>query len=180
MPSKTIQRGSTAPQMNMTPLIDVTFQLIIFFMLVNNIIAEENVSMIVPSLENPRTRELGEVERVTINMSPQEFNNRERTSRDPLSFPGEVVFVKIGMTQFQTNDLEAITAALKDAKAHNPNVEVLLRGDAALYYKSVEPIMAAVNAAGISTVNLVAAMPGQETAPSGAAPTASPEGGNTP
>ena len=37
----------------MTPMIDIVFQLIVFFMLVNNIISDENAVMIVPELEKP-------------------------------------------------------------------------------------------------------------------------------
>ena len=61
-----IKRGPRAPQMNMTPLIDVVFQLILFFMLVNNIVAEESIQMIVPLLEDPETQQLGDVHRIVI------------------------------------------------------------------------------------------------------------------
>ena len=63
MRSQVFKRGPVTPQMNITPLIDVVFLLIIFFMLVTNIIAEEAVEMIVPQLDDPVTRELGNVDR---------------------------------------------------------------------------------------------------------------------
>ena len=143
----------------MTPLIDVTFQLIIFFMLVNNIIAEENVDMLVPNLEQPRTRELGEVDKVTINVAPQEYDRTDRTSGNPLNFPGDAMFVQIGQEKYGIDQLGQMVESLKQSKAANSEVEVLLRADAALYYKSIQPVMDAINSAGISTVNLVAVIP---------------------
>ena len=38
-------------------------------------------------------------------------------------------------------------------------MQVLLRADAALYYDQVRPVMGAITAAGIGTVNLVAYLP---------------------
>ncbi|MEM7625195.1 MAG: biopolymer transporter ExbD [Planctomycetota bacterium] len=159
--SKVVQRGAVTPRMNITPLIDVVFLLIIFFMLVNNIVSEETVDMILPELDDPRTREVGEIERVVVNVAPEPFT---RTGRDefPLSHAGRPGYVKVGTgtnSRFDADDLKGITEKLKSAKADNPKVEVLMRVDGAIYYDKVQPIMAAVTAAGIETVNLVAYMP---------------------
>jgi len=155
--SNVIEKGARAPEMNMTPLIDVTFQLIIFFMLVNNIISAELVEMVIPDLENPKTREIAEgEEKVTVNVVPQPFDRRDRLSGEPLSAPGEALGVQIGMEEYGPTELDRIAASLKDAKARNEKVEILLRADAALFYREVQPVMDAINAANISTVNLVA------------------------
>lgn len=159
--SKVIQRGAVTPSMNITPLIDVVFLLIIFFMLVNNIVSEETVPMVLPELENPKTRQLGEVDRVVVNLAPEPFTQKGRENF-PLNHTGTIGYVKVGTggsSRFEGSDLKGITEALKQAKANNPKVEVLLRADGALYYDKVQPIMAAVTAAGIETVNLVAYMP---------------------
>ena len=145
--------------MNMTPMIDVTFQLIIFFMLVNNIIAEENVPMIVPDLDEPKTRELGEVERVTVNVAPMPFDMRSRRQGNPLDHDGEATRVKIGLAYYPLDDLDGIRAALAAARQANPEVEIVLRADSAIYYRQVQPIMDAIAAAEISKVNVVALMP---------------------
>jgi len=157
--SKVFKRGSATPQLNMTPLIDVTFQLIIFFMLVNNIIAEENVSMIVPNLEKPKTRELGEVERVTVNIAPMPFDLAARVTGNPLNHPGEATQVKIGLLYFSLDDPDAIRSSLAAARQATPEVEIMLRADSALYYREVQPIMDAISAAGITKINVVAFMP---------------------
>lgn len=159
--SKVIQRGAVAPSMNITPLIDVVFLLIIFFMLVNNIVSEETVDMILPEVDDPQTRELGEVDRIVVNIAPEPFT-RDGRQNFPLSHTGTAAYVKVGVgtgSRFEVGDLPGITEALKQAKAEQPDVQVLLRADGAIYYDQVQPIMAAVTAAGIETVNLVAYRP---------------------
>ena len=157
MKSHVHQRGPSTPQMNITPLIDVVFLLIIFFMLVNNIVAEENVEMVVPKLVDPKTFELGETERVVVNLAPAPG---QRTIDQPLAWAGQPAYVNVSLTRFTPDDLAGITEALKAARVANPQVEVLLRCDAAVYYHAVEPIMTAITDAGISKVNLVAYLPG--------------------
>jgi biopolymer transport protein ExbD len=155
--SKVHKKGPTSPQMNMTPMIDVVFQLIIFFMLVNNIISEEAVQMIVPELENPKTRELGPENRITVNLAPQSYDP-SRPIGD-LNIPGEPSLVKVGLEQYSLDDIEGVTATLKEVKAANENVEVLLRADCGLFYDEVQPVMQAITSAGIVKVNLVAYLP---------------------
>ncbi len=146
----------TKPEMNMTPLIDVTFQLIIFFMLVNNVASSENIPMFVPKLEDPKTRDLGEITKVVVNIAPAPFTGMARESQ-PLNHSGTAQFVQIGaLERIPLSNVQAITDSLKVEKAKDPKVEVLLRADAALFYDQVQPVMDAITAAGIETINLVA------------------------
>lgn len=158
MSSQIFHRGPTTPQMNITPLIDVVFLLIIFFMLVNNIISEQSVEMIVPQLDEPTTRELDDAGRLIVNIAPAEYARSERTD-NPLLFDGEARFIRVGLETFAADDLEGVTAALAEAKAADDDVEVVLRSDGALYYGVVQPVMGAISRAGIDKVNLVAYMP---------------------
>lgn len=158
MPSPIFQRGPTTPQMNITPLIDVVFLLIIFFMLVNNIITEQSVEMIVPQLDDPTTRELDESGRIIVNIAPAEYHHRDRAD-DPLLFDGEARFIRVGLQTFEADDLEGVTAVLTELKEANPDAEVVLRSDGALYYGVVQPVMGAITRAGIDKVNLAAYMP---------------------
>ncbi len=68
--SKVHKRGPATPEMNMTPLIDVVFQIIIFFMLINNIITEQTVQMFVPELDDPKTRRTEDMKKIVINVAP--------------------------------------------------------------------------------------------------------------
>ena len=164
MPSQVHKRGATTPEMNITPLIDVVFQLIIFFMLVNNIVSEEIVQMVVPNLEDPKTQEMAEDNRIIVSVAPRDHGPADR-SPDPLMFDGTAQFVQVGSKQeFSMNDMEGVTDALQAQRAQNENpenVKVLLRADTALRYAEVQPVMAAITAAGIETVHLVAYMPGE-------------------
>ena len=141
----------------MTPMIDVVFQLIIFFMLVNQIIAEESVEMVVPELDEPKTREMGEENRLTVNVVPHPYGSERNPGE--LNIIGEASNVRVGLNDFAIEDLDKITATLKDAKAQNPNIEILLRADAGLFYDAVQPVMQSIASAGIETVNLVAFLP---------------------
>ena len=158
--SKVHKRGPTSPEINMTPMIDVVFQLIVFFMLVNNIISEEAVLMIVPELEDPKTHELGQNDRITVNVAPQSYDP-SRGIND-LNIPGEASFVQVGLDRYDLDDMEGVTEALKQAKAQNEEVQVLLRADSGLFYDEVQPVMQAITTAGIVTVNLVAYLPEDE------------------
>lgn len=158
--SKIYKKGAANSELNMTPLIDVTFQLIIFFMLVNNIVAQEAVQMIVPQLTDPKTRELGEVDnRMVVNIAPGPYENADRQGENVLNIDGRAVKVVIANREFDPTNLQGITDFLKEYKAEKPEGLILLRADAGLSYESVQPVMSAVTAAGISKINLVAYMP---------------------
>ena len=162
MPSQVHQRGPTKPQMNITPLIDVVFLLIIFFMLVNNIITEQSVRMIVPTLEDATTREFDKAGRLIVNIAPMDYNYKERVD-NPLLFDGEARFIRVGLQTFDADDLQGVTDALikarQAAEKQNRDLNVVLRSDGALYYSVVQPVMSAITRAGIDSVNLVAYMP---------------------
>ena len=157
--STIFQRGPVKPEMNMTPLIDVTFLLIVFFMLVSNIVASESVPMVVPQLENAKTRDLGEVDKVVVSIAPVAFTGDARLD-SPLDHPGKAQYVQVGSgLRIGMHELEKLTDALKIETEKNPEVQVLLRGDAAIYYGDVQPVMDALTAAGVGTINMVALMP---------------------
>jgi len=158
--SQVHKRGPTSPQMNMTPMIDVVFQLIVFFMLVNNIISEEAVLMIVPELENPKTRERGEASRITVNVEPQTYDPSREIG--DLNIPGEIKQIKVGLEVFKLDDIEGVTQSLKEVKARDENVQVQLRADSGLFYDEVQAVMQAITNAGIIHINLVAYLPEDE------------------
>lgn len=158
--STIFQRGPVKPEMNMTPLIDVTFLLIVFFMLVNNIAASERIPLVVPALTDPKTRQLGEeIQKIIVSVAPAAFTDDDRLD-DPLNHPGLARFVQVGSgAQFSMDNLAGVTEALQIEVKKNPQVEVLLRADAALYFSEVQPVMDAITGAGVGVVNLVARMP---------------------
>ena len=149
------KRTGTTPAMNMTPLIDVTFLLIVFFMLVNNIVASELVPLLPPTPEDPQTSETPESDTLIVSIAPAPFDAGREA--DPLDHDGRAAFVQIGSGErFTPGDAAGITEAVRAALLRRPDLEVLLRADAALFHDQVQPVMAAVTAAGVTKLEVVA------------------------
>jgi len=160
MSKKINKRGAVVPRMNITPLIDVVFLLIIFFMVVSRMVAEEREPMIVPSLDNPRAEKLATDGRIVVNVALQtpSIDNRISNMSEAnahLAIDGTARYVKLGFKRYAMSELARVTRRLRQAKQRNKEVEVLLRADAALYYSEVAPVMAAITHANIEKVNMV-------------------------
>ncbi len=147
--------------MNITPLIDVVFLLIIFFMLVSNIVAEETVDMIVPALDEPQTVEF-EGNKITVSVALAATWDYDTREEEPLGVPGEAQFVRLGSLQ-DFNDLsdlsgltEQLAAARTAIEQKGETLEVLLRADGAIYYGDMERVYAAISEAGVETIHMVA------------------------
>ena len=156
------KKGAADPEFNMTPLIDVVFLLIIFFMLINNIIAEQEVEMIVPELDNSQVQDIEETKRVIVNLVPGfEETSRQRFDMDnAMRVSGYADKVKVGNEVFSLlESLEPLANRLKEIKAAKPDIEFVLRADAATEYQYVQPVMEAITMAGISRINLMAYLP---------------------
>ena len=149
--------GPATPSMNLTPLIDIVFLLVVFFMLASTMVTKQSVKMIVPDLEASTTREMPEKDRIVVNIAPK-TGARDKVS--PLDYDGKPEFVQIGAYgTFSIDDHDEIVAAMKEMAARNPKAEVYLRADAAIFYEEIEPIMDDITRSGISRVNLVAYLP---------------------
>ena len=161
--SRIYRRGSRSPQMNMTPLIDVTFLLIIFFLLVNNIIAEQDIELLVPQVDQPQVIPLDEQGRLTINIVPDfdKTNSQRLASKNPLRVNGNATRIKVGFQEFSIVNLSALTEFLIQAKAARPKLKIVLRADAATEYRYVAPVIESIAAAKFDKVNLMAFLPDQ-------------------
>ena len=166
MPRKINKKGPVAPEMNITPLIDVVFLLIIFFMIVSKIVSDERIPMIVPQLQDPQARELQTERTIIVNVAQQSANVDQRKDMmagpdkyTHLAGPGEAAYIKVGAyKQFPVNEqgLNSLKQLLRNQNAQRKEVEVLLRADSALYYKAVAPVMNAITSLEIEKVNVVA------------------------
>lgn len=154
--SQIFERGPTAPKMNMTPLIDVTFQLIVFFMLVNTIASDQILPIVLPELDDPQTIKLGEVDKVIVNLGTPD-SDRPIGERG-LATSGDLTRMSIGSEHLEIGQFDQITRVLTKVRQKNPDVEVLLRADAALYFADVQPVMEAISEANVQKVNMVAYM----------------------
>ncbi len=166
--SQVTEKGPKSPQMNMTPMIDVTFQLIIFFMLVNTITSTEDVEMIVPKLWEPEIKEIKDVEKVVINVKLKPTDpDAKRDGEEAWMYGHTVEFVRIGLDTYAPEDLARMTKDLKEVKEGRKKIQVILRADGALHYGELQPILQHITQAGIELINIVAYMPdgGPDNAP---------------
>mgnify|MGYP006421770995 CR=1 FL=1 len=147
--------------MNLTPLIDVVFLLIIFFMLVSQIVTEQNVEMIVPAPTDPQTQELTEDDRpIMVNLAPVQYEDETRSAM-PLRHSGQATKVVVGTREFGASQTSSITEYLGTLKASRieqgvESVQAVVRADMAIHYEEVRPILEAIRAAEIEDVKLAA------------------------
>jgi biopolymer transport protein ExbD len=131
VPSSTATRGEVG--FNMTPMIDVVFQLIIFFLLSSHLSQQEN------SLPLP-------LPQATSGQDETADPNQPRITINVLS-DGTML---LGGTPVSLTDLPA---RLQDrVKQIGAGVEVRVRADRSVPYKHVEPVMLACVQAGIHKI----------------------------
>ncbi|MGB1125666.1 MAG: ExbD/TolR family protein [Phycisphaeraceae bacterium] len=151
--SQVTKRGAVEPSLNITPLIDVVFLLIVFFMLVNNIVTDEVPKVQLPDLDKPNVFPPEGDRRVIVNIVPEaefdgEFGPGNKRG-EVLSRPGQAEFVQIGGRKWKLGEEDAMEdfrtnlEAMIKARMVNPNTppNIMLRVDAAVYYAQVLPVM---------------------------------------
>ncbi len=112
-------------RINMTPMIDVTFLLLTFFMLASHFASAERTDIELPSPEENQSVRRIFREKVIVNVQYAE--------------PGEAPTFTLGPMQIEIlDDLETRLAALAE---QNPGVEVILRADRRLDYSQVREVM---------------------------------------
>ena len=114
-------------------MIDVTFLLIVFFVLVSQIVEIENVEMNLPELVEPATQLPDDEQRLVINVIPGAGSRADG--------------YRLGTAEFAVgpDGLDDLTRALVPALRTNPTLRVNLRADARTHYEWVQPVMKAVS-----------------------------------
>ena len=155
--SHTTRRGPVKPQMNITPLIDVVFLLIVFFMLVSKIVTEEVPELQLPAPNETQAYREQSENRIIVNIVPLEKMQSQvgptRTLDDVFDYKGDVrdgtaEFVTMGsrkweiasgeqMAEFQTYLAETIAGRL----TRQGRPLIFLRCDAAIYYKDAAKVL---------------------------------------
>ena len=131
------RRDRSAPPLalNLTPMIDVTFLLIVFFVLVSQIVEVENVDLDLPRPDDAASELPGEQARIVINVVP--------------GAGGDAIAYRMGNRRYMadTAGLETLARSLAARYAENPGLGVNLRADRRTDYRWVEPVFQAVSAA---------------------------------
>ena len=129
------RRQSTVIHANLTPMIDVTFLLIIFFVLVAQIVEVEQVEMDLPVPADPVSELAMEDQRVVINVVPDE--------------DGRVLEYRMGALCYAPGvaGLSQLTDNLVTLYQTNPDLQINLRADQSTQYQHVEPVLEAIRQA---------------------------------
>lgn len=131
--SRIHRRGPQSIEANMTPLIDLAFLLIVFFVLVSQVTGAEHVDLALPRAGAQATGRPGDAKRVVVNVVP---------GRD-----GGAAAYRLGRREYAagTDGLRELVAALAQAMKGEPGIEVNVRADRATAYAWVRPAMDAVS-----------------------------------
>ncbi len=117
-------------EINVTPLLDLAFVLLIIFMITTPLL-ESSMNLVIPSsgAKNP-----------PINRSQVQTVSIDRA--DVIRFNNQVI------------DLETLTARLRELKAANPDIAIVIRPDRELPVQKLIALMDAVQRAGITKVGI--------------------------
>ena len=121
---------------NLTPMIDVTFLLVIFFILVSRITSVEQVPLDLPSPSNPAANPAPEAPRLVANV--------------PADEEGEAIAVLLDQRSYRLDEsgLDDFTRTVAGRLEAIPELQVNLRADRRIPYEIVEPVMDALARAG--------------------------------
>ena len=135
MPRNRSKFPAAVIEANLTPMIDVTFLLIVFFTLVSGIADNERVDMSLARVEAGATAQADEESRVMLNVIP--------------AANGQIGgYLLAGKAFAATPDgIAQLADALADGYRRNPNLAVNLRADRDTMYEWIEPAMRATTTA---------------------------------
>ncbi|MFW6145973.1 MAG: ExbD/TolR family protein [Planctomycetota bacterium] len=150
----------TAGGINLTGLIDVTFQLIIFFVLAGTFASAERMDLKPPTLEgSEHVADLKLPHSVVVQVAPYP---PERIA-EAGALRGAAAAWRVGPTELVPHDTAGLLAALTRARrafaaraGEAAVLEVEVRADRSILYSEVEPVLACVERAGFGRVHYVA------------------------
>ena len=121
---------------NLTPMIDMTFLLVVFFILVSRITSVEQVPLELPSPTNPAANPAPEAPRLVANV--------------PADDDGRAIGVLLDQRTYELdqNGLDEFARTVATRLKAIPELQVNLRADRRIRYEVVEPVMNALARAG--------------------------------
>ena len=134
------------PQFNMTPMIDIVFLLIVFFMLVCQFISQENYKLIVPD-DCKTVIKLDEPDSQTIAVNIYLEDN-------------EIVYIVDGQEIQKIDDpeklIDSLARVIYDKSKNNENPKMLLRAHHDLDSADIYPAIKAASSVNVSQIRLAA------------------------
>jgi biopolymer transport protein ExbD len=130
---------------SLTPLVDVTFLLIVFFVVVAHLSSNERIPMPLAQLDNAETAPDKLQRRIVINVIPE----AQRAARGGDYLVGVRTFGSSGADLARLRDMLAVR------EAGQPGAEAVIRAARNEHYQRVHPILEACRLAGLTGVRLV-------------------------
>lgn len=133
-------RRSYEPEINLTPLIDVVFLLLIFFMVTTTFVHETGLEITLPEADTETTESPPELLEISIDEGGEYY------------VAGEALI---------NRQLETLTSAIRQVLAEKELSGVVIRADADAPHKAVVRAMEGVGKLGISRVSIATIEPEQ-------------------
>lgn len=143
---KTVKKKPIDIQLNLTPLIDLIMNLLIFFMLVSQMSVVERTPVDLPILSQGKATVIKPDDKVAITMKHVDG--------------GDLPIYQVGSVE--VGGVAEIAKRLEQVKAASPSVELVLRADKRIPYRFVKEVMQTAGKAGIKVVAITVAMNGRE------------------
>ena len=127
------------PKLDLTPMIDVVFQLLIFFMLSATFVVQSAIQIEMPEAKG------------ATNLEKKELSITLAFGTDGLEGKG-----KIYVDETEIENLEELTRIVSQRVADNPELVVLIRSDARSETGRLIEVLGILNSLGISKSSIVA------------------------
>ncbi|MHC4561223.1 MAG: ExbD/TolR family protein [Planctomycetota bacterium] len=147
-------------EFNMTPMIDVTFQLIIFFIITGQIVSNDLAPLKVPAPADTQAREeLVDKPGLIINVV-SEVGDEEGPKVD-LRKAARADYWWVAQQKVKVGDMDALTTIFREEldripEAKRKDYKLEVRSDYRVKYADVETVMLAAAEAGFQTMNITA------------------------
>ncbi len=161
--SAVYKRGRGEAEFNMTPMIDVTFQLIIFFILAGQMASEALAKLDPPEPHESVAKKVDEQipNRAIVNILSKDPENPDS------ELAGEAMMYKIENVVIEVGDIDALAKVLeqkwdnwKNSAYGDDKAEffVEIRGHYTLYYREIQPVLQAAAKAEIPKMSITAVL----------------------
>lgn len=124
--------------LNMTPLVDIVFQLLVFYMLVSQVVTPQREPMFLPRPDHSQARQKSQSDRMVIN----------------LFVDAEGKLGKIKLNAHVVPDLSELVDLLLRNRPSEGIKRAVLRADRRLQFDQIEPVLKAISNASISSLEI--------------------------
>ncbi len=149
---------------NMTPMIDCTFQLILFFLLATQMLSADYVEMDLPEPHVNRSEQLDEPNKVIINVVP---HDKQKVRNNP-EYAGLAKCYQVKTVVIEKDNTQKLQALLlrarRDAQERRAQGDfvVEIRADREVHFKEILPVLRAVQGAEIEKMRITTIVKGAQ------------------